>query len=306
MPKVLVVDDSPVDRRLAGSFLESRIEDGGGKVPTGISVVYAVDGKEGLAAVGRERPDLVVTDLQMPQMSGLELVEAVKNQYATVPVIIMTAHGSEDIARQALQGGAASYVPKRDLAKELLATVEEILSVSAAQEERQRFLDDCLRQSEAQYLLPNKLSCIAPLIGHLQESLTRMKLCDENGLIRVAVCLREALTNAIIHGNLEVDSALRETDEKGYYKLIEERAEEEPYDGRYVHVIARESCEEAAYTIRDEGAGFDFQSLPDPTDPANLERVSGRGMLLIQTFMDEVKHNAQGNEITMVKRRDAS
>jgi anti-sigma regulatory factor (Ser/Thr protein kinase) len=124
-------------------------------------------------------------------------------------------------------------------------------------------------------------------------------------LIRVAVCLREALTNAIIHGNLEVDSAMRETDEKGYYKLIEQRAEEEPYGDRYVHITARESCQEAVYTIRDEGGGFDFHALPDPTDPANLERVSGRGMLLIQTFMDEVRHNAKGNEITMVKRRDA-
>jgi len=222
-----------------------------------------------------------------------------------VPVIIMTAHGSEDIARQALQSGAASYVPKHDLARELLATVEEILSTSAAREERQRLLDDCWRQSESQFLVPNKLAYVAPLIGHLQESLTRMKLCDENGLIRVAVCLREALSNAIIHGNLEIDSALRERDEQGYHKLIEERAQEEPYADRYVHVTARESCQEAAYTIRDEGVGFDSRSLPDPSDPANLERVSGRGMLLIQTFMDEVRHNAKGNEITMVKRRDA-
>jgi anti-sigma regulatory factor (Ser/Thr protein kinase) len=154
--------------------------------------------------------------------------------------------------------------------------------------------------------LPNKLSFIPPLIGHLQENLARMKLLDENGMIRVAVCLREALTNAMIHGNLEVDSALRDRDEKGYYRLIEERAGEEPYGNRYVHVTARESCEEASYHIRDEGAGFDFRSLPDPGDPANLERVNGRGMLLIQTFMDEVRHNSKGNEITMAKRRDAS
>src|SRR5439155_2198335 len=123
MPKVLVVDDSPVDRRLAGSILENRSGPDGKKEPSGITVVYANDGKEGLAAVGREKPDLVVTDLQMPHMTGLELVEAIKDEYPTVPVIIMTAHGSEEIARQALQVGAASYVPKRDLAHELVATV---------------------------------------------------------------------------------------------------------------------------------------------------------------------------------------
>jgi CheY-like chemotaxis protein/anti-sigma regulatory factor (Ser/Thr protein kinase) len=301
MAKVLVVDDSPVDRRVAGNFLENRLVDSGDKEPSGITVVYANDGKEGLAAVEREKPDLVVTDIQMPNMNGLELVEAVKNDFPKVPVIIMTAHGSEDIARQALQSGAASYVPKRVLASDLLATVEEILNVSAAREEKQRVLRECWRQNESQFVLPNRISYIAPLIGHLRENLAGLTL-DENSLIRIAVCLREALTNAMIHGNLQIDSAMREHDEKGYYTLIEKRADEEPYADRYVHVSTRHSGQGAAYTIRDEGPGFDRRALPDPTDPANLERVSGRGMLLIQTFMDEVRHNAQGNEITMFKR----
>jgi anti-sigma regulatory factor (Ser/Thr protein kinase) len=60
---------------------------------------------------------------------------------------------------------------------------------------------------------------------------------------------------------------------------------------------------EAVFAIRDEGQGFDPASLPDPTDPANLERISGRGLLLIQTFMDKVEHNESGNQITMTKRR---
>jgi anti-sigma regulatory factor (Ser/Thr protein kinase) len=60
---------------------------------------------------------------------------------------------------------------------------------------------------------------------------------------------------------------------------------------------------EAVFVVRDEGPGFDPTSLPDPTDPINLERVSGRGLLLIQTFMDHVEHNETGNQITMIKRR---
>ena len=61
--------------------------------------------------------------------------------------------------------------------------------------------------------------------------------------------------------------------------------------------------DEATFLVRDEGLGFDPSTLPDPTDPANLGKVSGRGLLLIQTFMDHVEHNATGNQITMVKRR---
>ena len=57
------------------------------------------------------------------------------------------------------------------------------------------------------------------------------------------------------------------------------------------------------FVIRDEGPGFDVSKLPDPTDPANLEKRSGRGLLLMRAFMAEVKHNARGNELTLVWRR---
>ena len=53
------------------------------------------------------------------------------------------------------------------------------------------------------------------------------------------------------------------------------------------------------YTVRDEGPGFDPASLPDPTDPANLDRPCGRGLLLMRTFMDNVIFNDKGNEVTL-------
>jgi CheY-like chemotaxis protein/anti-sigma regulatory factor (Ser/Thr protein kinase) len=304
MPKILVVDDSPVDRRLAGNFLTQRPGLTAADKGTGITVAYAADGKEGLEAIRREQPDLVLTDMQMPEMSGLELVEEVRAQFPQVPIILMTAHGSEEIAIQALQRGAASYVPKRNLARDLLETVENILAVAGTKRQETQLLDECWVQTESIFRLPNRVAHIPPLIGHLQENLTRMKVCDENGLIRVAVALREALSNAMLHGNLEVGSELRERDETSYYALMEQRLNEEPYDDRYVHVTAKESHTEAVYVIRDEGRGFNPADLPDPTDPANLEKTSGRGLLLIRTFMDEVRHNKAGNEITMIKRCD--
>jgi len=302
MAKSLVVDDSAVDRRLAGNLLEKRPGLTAQDKQTNLTVVYATNGQEALAAIQHEAPDVVLTDMQMPELTGLELVEAVKYKYPAVPVILMTAHGSEEIAIQALQKGAASYVPKKNLAQDLLETVESVLAVAGARRHEQRLLDECWVRTESDFVLPNDLSHIPPLVTHLQHNLTRMRICDENGLIRVAVALREALSNAILHGNLELSSGLREGDGETYYELMRARRQEEPYEDRYVHVNARESRTEAVYVIRDEGRGFDLSTLPDPNDPANVEKVSGRGLLLIRTFMDEVRHNKEGNEITMIKR----
>jgi CheY-like chemotaxis protein/anti-sigma regulatory factor (Ser/Thr protein kinase) len=294
MARILIVDDSSVDRHLAGSLLGKRDD---------MTVAYAADGQEGLAAIDRQPPDLVLTDLQMPGLNGLELVEQVRAKHPLVPVILMTAHGSEEIAIQALQRGAASYVPKRNLAQDLLDTVEHVLSVATARSSRER-MQECLMRVESEYILDNDPGLVPAMVGRLREGLEGMKLCDETGLIRVTIALSEALTNAIIHGNLEVGSALRGSDDVGYEQLVQERRRQKPFRDRRVTVLAQEMLHEARYIIRDEGPGFNPSTLPDPTDPANMEKASGRGLLLIRTFMDQVYHNEHGNQITMIKRRD--
>jgi CheY-like chemotaxis protein len=293
MATILVVDDSSVDRIRAEKLLAKE----------GFTVVSVTNGPQALEILKREPPDLVLTDMQMPEMDGLQLVQEIRAKHPAVPVILMTAHGSEEIAVEALQKGAASYVPKRNLARDLPSTLASVLEVAKASRNEQ-FLLKSLIHTESHFILDNDTSLIPSLIGHLENNIKRMQLCDENGLIRVAVALREALVNAIQHGNLEIDSGLREQDDKHYYHLIEERRQQEPYQDRRVHVYAKESHREAVYVIRDEGMGFDPSTLPDPTDPSNLAKISGRGLLLIRTFMDEVNHNPRGNEITMVKRRD--
>jgi CheY-like chemotaxis protein len=293
MFRVLVVEDSPTQTEQIRFFLEEG----------GLEVETAAHGLEALAAIRRRAPDIVVTDLEMPEMNGLELVETIRREHSSLPVILMTAHGSEEIAALALRKGAASYVPKVYLEHDILPTLEHILSVSKATRHHQRALE-CLTHSESHFTLHNDPDLVPPILGHLEEMLTRLELCDKTELMRVGIALREALINAIDHGNLEVSSDLREEDEKNYHDLIRQRRQEKPYRDRRVHLTARVSPGEVAYIVRDEGPGFDPSRLHDPTDPANLERIGGRGLLLIHTFMDKVHHNPSGNEITLVKRRE--
>lgn len=301
MAKVLIVDDSPVDRRLAGKLLEKRVNEPNEPEATGITVLYAENGKEALDVIGREQPDVVVTDLQMPEMNGLDLVVQVRARFPLVPVILMTAHGSEDLAVRALTSGAASYVPKRELARDLLETVEAVMESAHGRRDQKRLLDS-LTWTESMFILDNDPSLIPPLVGFLRDNVFRMCGSDETGLIQMTVALREAILNAMEHGNLELDSTHRENDDHTYHRMARERRTQTPFAERRVYVHARESRREAVYIIRDEGPGFDTSTLPDPTDPANLERRSGRGLLLIRAFMTEVRHNGRGNEITLVWR----
>lgn len=301
MAKILVVDDSPVDRQLVMGLLSKRPGLTALEKRTGLTPVLAGTGREALAAIAQDMPDLVLTDLQMPDMNGLELVQAIKSQYPSLPTILMTAKGSEDLALLALQQGAAGYVPKRNLARDLLETVEGILGAAAAERDEGRVLA-CLTATESNFVLDNDPSLITPLVRHLEGQLKSMKLCDANGLLRVAVCLREALFNALYHGNLEVGADLREKDEKAYTRLVEERRKLEPYSSRRIHVQATFTPQQAGYTVRDEGAGFNVASLPDSKDAAALE-ADRRGLLLIRTFMDKVTHNESGNQIVMLRRR---
>ena len=78
----------------------------------------------------------------------------------------------------------------------------------------------------------------------------------------------------------------------------------EPFARRRLTVRARMAPDKAEFVVADEGPGFDPSLLPDPTDPANLECIGGRGLLLIRTFMDDVRFNAAGNRITLIKNRD--
>jgi CheY-like chemotaxis protein len=288
----LVVDDSALDRHLASGLLKR----------AGTEVTSAESGARALEQMERSLPDVVITDMQMPDMDGLDLTREIRERFPNVPVILMTAHGSEELAVKALQVGAASYVPKRSLAHDLVSTVRSVVELSRARRVSLRVLAS-LDRIESRFVLDNDVTAVPVVIGHLEGDLTRLKLCDETGLLQIGVALREALVNAIQHGNLELSSDLREVDGgKPYYELAERRCGEAPYRNRRVLLIAELRPGEVRYTVTDEGHGFDPTALPDPTDLSLIDTVHGRGLLLIRTFMDEVQHNAAGNQITMTKR----
>ena len=121
--------------------------------------------------------------------------------------------------------------------------------------------------------------------------------------MQMSVALNEALHNALEHGNLELSSETRDKRMGDYEELIQRRRTEPPFRDRRIRVSCTLDRKEARFTVEDDGPGFDPSGLPDPRDPENIERFSGRGVFLMRTFMDDVEFNDRGNSVTLVKRR---
>ncbi|MCA8996564.1 MAG: ATP-binding protein [Planctomycetaceae bacterium] len=295
MVNILVVDDSTIDRKIVGGLLK--------KVPDWV-IDFAQNGLEAmelLRRTDRDHPDLILTDLQMPEMNGLELVNEVQQECPLIPVVLMTAQGSEAIAVEALQTGASSYVPKKQLVEMLIKTIQQVLSASGERKTK-KTLAEKMESISCQFKLNNDPVILTSLVSYIQGILSDMQILSETDRLRTGVALEEALLNAAYHGNLEVSSELREVDHARFYDLAKERTQIAPYMDRRILVDVSIDQAGIRYQVRDEGPGFDPSTLPDPTDPANLERPCGRGLLLMRTFMDEVNYNDCGNEVTMRKR----
>jgi CheY-like chemotaxis protein len=301
MATVLVVDDSAVDRRYVGGVLA---RDGR------FQVEYAEDGAQALARMRQVCPDVVVTDLQMPNRNGLELVTAVRMHHPGVPVILMTAHGSEDLAVEALQRGAANYVPKPQLGERLLESVDEALAMARADRTYERLIS-CLKRCDFLFELDNDPALVDPLVDLVQQMVAGMGLTDATGRFRIGAALKEALLNAIYRGNLEIsfqqmqDTRVALLEGRGE-DLARQRRATEPYKSRKVRVSIAMDPTQARFVVADEGPGFDPAAIPQPGAPGTLDPDCGRGLVLMRAFMDEVAYSAKGNEVTLVKRREGT
>jgi serine/threonine-protein kinase RsbW len=130
---------------------------------------------------------------------------------------------------------------------------------------------------EFELSMPSEVSAISPFVDEFME---RMKhyTCFHGDGSDIEVALREAIANAVLHGN-----------------------HEDP--NKHVHLTFR--CKpngDLFFIVRDEGAGFDPEKVPDPLAPENIDAEHGRGILMMRAYMDEVHYDRGGTEVHMLKK----
>ena len=295
MPKILLAEDSPTQ----AVEIRMLLEEGGH------DVVHVANGRLAIDALESEPIELVVTDLEMPEMNGLELVEAINVDYEHVPAILITARGSEELASKALQSGAASYVPKNHLSALLNDTITDVLGVIRSDASFSKLIAT-LQKNVFVFDMPNDASLISPLVGLLMQCINGMELLSSADLTRIGVALEHAVVNAMYRGNLELGPSVTPSHRALVYDdattdLIEKRKRSDPYQSRRVYVDASASKDDVRIQIRDEGKGFNVADVPKAGDPKVLDTESGRGLVLMASFTDELIFNESGNEVTLVK-----
>ena len=130
--RVLIVDDDPASRRL----LEVRLR------PLECDVATAGNGEQGLSAIQQDVPDLVLLDLQMPKMGGIEVLRVLRKQSIDVPTIVITAHGSIETAVEAMKEGAQDFITKPIDANHFDIVVRKALERQGLKRELELFSED--------------------------------------------------------------------------------------------------------------------------------------------------------------------
>lgn len=278
----------------------------------------ATDGVAALDILRRRNEiNVVVTDIRMPTMSGLEMIKRAREVDPDMGFIVVSGHGDTDDVVDALRLGARNFIRKPYSFAELeeAITLESRRYLLILEERKRRQVEQATEQfmvgvQGMTYLLPNDLDWVNPFAFRLVAVMEAVGICDATRRSNIGLALIEIISNAIEHGNLAINGpekrALKAMGEKAYRDELARRAAMEPYQHRKVKINATIDGQTAIVRIEDDGDGFDYNNLPDPTNPENLFLSSGRGILLACSFIDEVNFSGRGNVVTLVHHRPRS
>jgi serine/threonine-protein kinase RsbW len=280
--RILIVDNNEELRAILENALGS----------LGCEAVVTGDRDEALSRNDLDQFDVIISDLteedtqstspstgpsdeqatgQSTDRSNGKPVNELHRRQLLTPI---TSNAEGPVIVKAFKMVAANYLRLPYNKDELREIVEQTLSYKL------RYVDDPSLLSHThekiEFELPSDLTLMNGVLQYLLARVAKLGLIapERSNLL---IALDEAFVNAVKHGNKSDPTKL-------------------------VRVGAELSPKEACFTVEDEGEGFDVATIPDPRDPANLFKSSGRGVLLIYNIMDEVEYNAQGNRVKMVKR----
>ncbi|HEX8354390.1 MAG TPA: ATP-binding protein, partial [Pyrinomonadaceae bacterium] len=232
----------------------------------GHEVVTAPDRSEAVDREDLEEFDLIISDLAEYSDSAVQIVSELKRKRLFVPVVVSSEEAQQAGLVKAFKLGASNYLRKPYDKEELSQIVEKTLGYKL------RFVEDLkvlpYVREHIEFELPSDIALMNGVLHYLIERVAALGVIKPDAS-NLFIALDEAFVNAVKHGN-----------KHDHQKLV--------------RITADLSPKEARFTIEDEGEGFSVADIPDPRDPENLFKSSGRGVLLIYNIMDQVEYNDRG------------
>ncbi|RMG42978.1 MAG: response regulator [Candidatus Dadabacteria bacterium] len=292
-PRLLYVDDDPITRRIIETLSKQ----------SGWEYDVVTDGHTALARLSEHTYDVIITDLVMPGINGVELVRNLRSSSAAHEIIIVTERASTDEVIGFLREGASDFIQKPLDRDTLENAVKRALSgVREKAVDKEVYGGIVNERTFYRFRTDNLAKIKMPL--HVAERLYEAGRIDLGEKLRLVLAFQEALTNSIEHGNLELLSEWKdEVDDRGLdkYSLVKrERLKDESYAARELTVLIEVADNKLRIVITDQGQGFE---PPDDFKQGNVCSLKshGRGLGIIQSCMNEIRYHDGGRTIEMIK-----
>jgi FixJ family two-component response regulator/anti-sigma regulatory factor (Ser/Thr protein kinase) len=286
---VLIVDDEAMVRHLLAEALTE----------AGFRPVEAPDGEAALERARVVQPSVVLTDVRMPRMDGVELLARLKELDPDIVVAVMTGYGNEDIVIRALQNGAVNFFNKPLRPQDAVDFVRSALR--ASREPRVADLQIAGLESDVKrFSLITADVRLHPVIEQITLNLPAFLSSDE--VVKIKIAIEEIIRNSVEHGNLGI--GMEEKHEAlahgRFGELVEERLALAGNAEKKILVSSELDKETLTVTVEDEGEGFPWADFLR-RGPSELLRLNGRGILLAQMGFDRIVYNDCGNRVTLEK-----
>lgn len=159
--------------------------------------------------------------------------------------------------------------------------------------------------------IPSRVDWVELAVMYLANKAESIGACDHERHGKLVTAMTEAITNAIVHGNLEISSELKEDPSGAFARVLAERSSDPAYCERLVDIEMDYDGTKCTWTITDQGPGFDVDAVlkkldepPNEDDPMAC-LASGRGIMLMRAFLDDVAWDEQGKRVRLTVFRDA-
>jgi len=288
--KVLVVEDDPASMNYLEIILNKE----------GLEYKTAIDGKEGLEIFKEYEPHIVLSDINMPHMSGIELLSAIKRIRPQTIVIMLTAFNSEEYVIESMRYGANNYLKKPILRENIIGLLRKYKAVLFARNQHKK-IHNFIESQRFSMSFESDIHQVPFIINYLIDEIDSLFKEDEAMGIRLG--LDEIIINAIEHGNLEISYVEKSyaMQESRFEELLKERTNDPIRGKRKVSITFEYKKDYCEWIITDEGDGFDPDSIPNPITTDGAEMLHGRGIFITRFQFDELEYLGKGNKVRLRK-----